>query len=135
MLQSLYAATWLWLPLLIMFIVQGLHSSPHLKFALLKISRYYIVGIIAIQLLVPASHPIMRVLLFDLGTRLFLFVEATEFFWFAWSAWRTSTYQHLNVPDGEVSLPLLVWYAVSALIYLGWIALGVSFAFTLTPGM
>lgn len=135
MLQDLYQSNWFWLPLLIVFVVQGLLCSSHVKFVLLKMCRYYIIAMIGIQLLVSVTHPMMRILLFDLGTRAFMFLEAAELFWFAWSAWRTGIYHYQSLPEEEVSLPLLIWYAVSALIYLGWIALGVSFAFTMVPGM
>ena len=134
-LEGLYRATWLWVPFVILFAVQGLHCSPHVKFSLFKMSRYYIIAIVGIQLLVPDSHLPLRALLFDVGTRTFLLIEGAELLWFALSAWRTGTYQGLNVPDGEVSLGLLIWYVISALLYLGWLILGVSFAFTMVPGM
>ena len=134
-LRGMADATWLWLPLLVLFLVQGLQCSPTVKFTLFKIGRYYIVSIIGIQFLVSPTHPILRAFLFDLGTRTFLFLEAAELLWFGWSAWRTGTYHHQSLPDGEVTLALLIWYAVSALLYLGWIILGVAFAFTLLPGI
>ncbi len=61
--QRLYEASWLWLPMLVLFLVQGLHCSPSVKLVLFKIALYYIVAAIGLQLLVPATHLDLRIML------------------------------------------------------------------------
>jgi hypothetical protein len=150
--QRLYEASWLWLPVLVLFLVQGLHCSPSIRLALFKIALYYIVAAIGLQLLMPTAHLSLRVLLFDLTSRVFLFIHAAEILWSAWSTRAVvvnALKQQQPLDDGEEQnepaaprrqrlsrqQQLLIWYALIALLYLGWAALGVAFAFTLTPGM
>jgi hypothetical protein len=134
-LEWLHGATWLWLPFLIGFLVQGLHCSPHAKLILYKLILYYSILAIALELLVPVSHLALRTLLFDLITRGFLFIATAEMLWFAWSIWRTGMYQHQSLPDEEVSPGQIIWYTVSAFLFLVWAMAGVAFAFTVVPGM
>lgn len=162
-LHGVYDATWLWLPLLVLFLVQGLHCSPPLKLMLFKISLYYIVSEIGLQLLVPAAHLALRTLLLDLTTRVFLFIQAAEILWSYWHATPAlasggGVLKQQKLIDDEDdadddtlprnTLPgrtrrsfltshhkLLLVCAVSTALYLGWTILGLTFAFTLTPGM
>lgn len=160
-LHDIYNAAWLWLPLLVLFLVQGLHCSPPLKLMLFKISLYYIVSEIGLQLLVPTAHLALRTMLFDLTTRVFLFIQAAEILWSSWHAAPALASgggvlkQQKLIEDDEDddilpinTLPgrsrrrwltphykLLLMCAVSASLYLGWTLLGLAFAFTLTPGM
>jgi hypothetical protein len=122
-LEWLYNATWLWLLWFILFLTQTLRCSPRAKLVLFKIGQYYIVLVIALQLLVPVSHLVLRTLLFDLSTRMFLFIQAAELLWTAWNS-------H-DEQDEETPLRQLIGYAISALLYLGWAVLGVIFAFKL----
>lgn len=161
-LQDVYEATWLWMPLLVLFLVQGLRCPSSVKLMLFKISLYYIVSEIGLQLLVPSAHLALRTMLFDLTTRVFLFIQAAEILWSSWSASPALAMgsavlkQQKLIPDDEdddnslptLALPgkarkqwltlhhkMLVLYVVSAFLYLGWTILGLAFAFTLTPGM
>ena len=149
-LRELYTATWVWLPFLILFLVQGLRCSPQVKLVLFKIGLYYIVCAIGLQLLLPAAHLGLRTMLFDLTTRAFLFIQAAEMLWNSWSAnpSRSLMQPQLVDDDDDEDEPVrlvrrgitahqkaLIGYAVMALLYLGWTLLGVLFAFTLTPGM
>jgi hypothetical protein len=155
-LPAIYDATWLWLPFLVLFLVQGLYCLPPVKLILFKIALYYIVAAIGLQLLLPTAHLILRVMLFDLTTRVFLFIQAAEILWNSWSASPALAIgggalkqQKLLRDDddedgGKPGMPRwgltthhkrLILYVVSALLYLGWTVLGLTFAFTLTPGM
>jgi hypothetical protein len=155
-LPSIYSATWLWLPFLVLFLVQGLHCSSPVKLVLFKIALYYIVAAIGLQLLVPTTHLTLRIMLFDLTTRVFLFIQGAEILWNSWNASPAlviqggSLKQKKLLDDDEdedggqlrarqrgltTHRKLLIFYIVSALLYLGWTVLGLTFAFTLTPGM
>jgi hypothetical protein len=155
-LQNIYDATWLWLPFLVLFLVQGLHCSLPVKLILFKIALYYIVAAIGLQLLLPTTHLTLRILLFDLTTRVFLFIQGAEILWNSWDASPALALQGGVLKqkklldddeDEDAGLAgarrrgltthhkLLILYIVSALLYLGWMALGLLFAFTLTPGM
>ncbi|HEU5375882.1 MAG TPA: hypothetical protein VFV38_10615 [Ktedonobacteraceae bacterium] len=158
-LQNVYEATWLWMPIIVLFLVQGLRCSSPVKLMLFKIALYYIVSEIGLQLLVPSAHLALRTMLFDLTTRVFLFIQAAEILWSSWNAGLAlgggALKQQKLLADDEdddnslsVSLPrkarrqwltphhkVLLLYVVSALLYLGWTILGLAFAFTLTPGM
>jgi hypothetical protein len=154
-LQDVYDANWLWLPFLVLFLVQGLHCSLPVKLVLLKIALYYIVAAIGLQLLLPATHLALRTMLFDLTTRVFLFIQATEILWNSWNARSALTIgggalkqQKLFEDDEDNEQPgvprrrgltphhlLLILYVISALLYLGWTIVGLTFAFTLMPGM
>lgn len=160
-LQDVYEATWLWMPLLVLFLVQSLRCSLSVKLILFKIALYYIVAEIGLQLLIPPTHLALRMLLFDLTTRVFLFIQAAEILWSSWSAGPALAMggavlkQQLiaDDEDDDNSLPaltlsgkarrqwlsphhkVLILYVVSALLYLIWTILGLAFAFTLTPGM
>ena len=130
---------------------------------LFKISLYYIVSEIGLQLLVPAAHLALRTLLLDLTTRVFLFIQAAEILWSSWHATPAlasggGVLKQQKLIDDEDdadddtlprnTLPgrtrrsfltshhkLLLVCAVSTALYLGWTILGLTFAFTLTPGM
>jgi hypothetical protein len=155
-LPSIYGATWLWLPFLVLFLVQGLHCSPSVKLVLFKIALYYIVAAIGLQLLVPTTHLTLRIMLFDLTTRVFLFIQGAEILWNSWNVGPALVIQGGSLKqkklldddeDEDSGQPgahrrgltthrkLLIFYIVSALLYLGWTVLGLTFAFTLTPGM
>ena len=152
-LQGIYDATWLWLPFLVLFLVQGLHCSPPVKLMLFKIALYYIVSAIGLQLLIPTTHLALRTMLFDLTTRVFLFIQAAEILWNSWNTIGGGVLkQQPPLEDDEEEdatvLPrmtrrrwltphhkLVIVYVVCALLYLGWTLLGLAFAFTLTPGM
>ena len=158
-LQAVYAATWLWLPFLVLFLVQGLRCSPSGKLLLFKIALYYIVSAIGLQLLVPTAHLALRTMLFDLTTRVFLFIQAAELLWNTWNVGPAFTLKggvlkHRPLDEEDESdedtktlpakkqLPwltpyhtLLIVYVMSTLLYLGWTILGLMFAFTLTPGL
>jgi len=162
-LQNVYEATWLWLPLIVLFLIQGLRCSSSVKLMLFKIALYYIVSEIGLQLLVPSAHLALRTMLFDLTTRVFLFIQAAEILWSSWNAGPALAIgggvlkQQKLIADDEDedddTLPrgtltgrtrrqflaphhkVLILYVVSALVYLGWTILGLTFAFTLMPGM
>lgn len=155
-LHDIYDATWLWLPLLVLFLVQGLRCSSSIKLMLFKIALYYIVAAIGLQLLVPTAHLALRTMLFDLMTRVFFFIQAAEILWSSWHAAPVPASggvlkpQKLMEEEDDDALPLprmarqrwltphrkvLLLYVVSVLVYLGWTILGLTFAFTLTPGM
>ena len=163
-LQNVYEANWLWLPLIVLFLIQGLRCSSPVKLMLFKIALYYIVSEIGLQLLVPSAHLALRTMLFDLTTRVFLFIQAAEILWSSWNTGPVLAIggsvlkqQKLIADDDEDddddTLPrgtltgrtrrtfltphhkVLILYVVSALLYLGWTILGLTFAFTLTPGM
>jgi hypothetical protein len=155
-LQGIYGATWLWLPLLVLFLVQGLSCSPPVKLVLFKIALHYIMAAIGLQLLLPTAHLALRVVLFDLTARVFLFIQAAEILWNSWDARPALAIgggvlkqQKLLEDDDEKNgenpgtsrrgftshHKLLILYVASALLYLGWTVLGLMFAFTLTPGM
>ncbi len=162
--QNVYEATWLWLPLIVLFLIQGLRCSSSVKLMLFKIALYYIVSEIGLQLLVPSAHLVLRTLLFDLTTRVFLFIQAAEILWSSWNVSpalaigggvlkQQKLIADEEDEDDDDTLPrgtlngrsgkpwlaphhkVLVLYVVSALVYLGWTILGLTFAFTLTPGM
>src|SRR4029077_15993718 len=146
----------------VLFLVQGLRCSSSVKLMLFKIALYYIVSEIGLQLLVSSTHLALRTMLFDLTTRVFLFIQAAEILWSSWSAAPALTMggavlkQRKLIVDDEdddnslpaLTLPgkarkqwltlhhkVLILYVVSAFLYLGWTILGLAFAFTLTPGM
>lgn len=154
--REIYEASWLWLPFLVMFLVQGLHCSPKAKGALLRIALYYIVAAIGLHLLLPITHLALRNLLFDLATRLFLFIQAAEQLWICWSTrpalspagvfGSQKLVARKNEDDDDddegpqaaphAALPAaLIFSAICTLVYLGWLVLGLMFAFILTPGL
>ena len=159
--QHIYEASWLWLPFLVLFLVQGLHCSPKVRPILFKNALYYIVAAIGLHLLLPAAHLALRNLLFDITTRVFLFIQVSELLWSCWSmrpALATpgifvqqklvakkededdedeedDNEVHIAPQEGLPSYRLLIFYGVSTLFYLGWMVVGIMFAFTLTPGM
>lgn len=163
-LQHVYEATWLWLPLIVLFLIQGLRCSSSVKLMLFKIALYYIVSEIGLQLLVPSAHLALRTMLFDLTTRVFLFIQAAEILWSSWNAGSALAIeggvlkQQKLIADedddeDDDTLPrgvltertrrqfltphhkVLILYVLSAFLYLGWMILGLTFASTLTPGM
>ena len=153
-LRHVYESTWLWLPFLVFFLIQGLHCSPKAKGALLRIALYYIVAAIGLHLLLPTTHLALRNLLFDLATRLFLFIQAAEQLWICWSARPVLSMSGVfgsqklvakkDEDEDDDEMPLtphgglpaaLIFSAICTLVYLGWLVLGLLFAFTLTPGL
>ena len=155
--REIYEASWLWLPFLVFFLIQGLHCSPKAKGALLRISLYYIVAAIGLPLLLPTTHLALRNLLFDLATRLFLFIQGAELLWISWStrpalslagvfgSQKLVAKRDDDEDEDEDEMPLaaphgglpaaLIFSAICTLVYLGWLVLGLLFAFTLTPGL
>lgn len=156
---QLYSATWLWLPLLVLFLVQALRCNTIAKFSLYKLLVYFAMLAIGLQCLWPHAHLALRTLFFDIGARGFLLLGAVEMFWSAYrhrpaSTGHTPAQQRTLFEDEEdedrpqQKLPPARWgfprwkelieyavYVLIALVYLGWLLLGMAFAFTFSPGL
>ena len=158
----LYGSSWLWGPYLALFIFLAFKCRFAVKMKIYKITvLYYIPGVIALQLLFPASQLGLRTMFFDLGSRLFLFVQGAEQFWLAWEPRTTPTSQRsmpvqqrlMTDEDDEDEAPRApaptrgsartglaphhfarIGYLLATFAYLIWLLVGVAFAFTLIHG-
>lgn len=152
----LAASSWLWGPYLLLFMLLGFRCNSQAKSRIYKITlMYYIPGVIALQLLFPVSQLGLRTLFFDIGSRLFLFVQGAEQFWLAWEAsggapsGKSMPTQRKLMEDDDEEEERKVYprrgnswrfaphhwarlgYGAATLAYLVWLIVGAIFAFSL----